>query len=316
MDSIKKLSIIDLIMDLNLDIIYMPSNTEVYVESLELNRPGLQLAGYFDFFSNDRVQIIGKTEYTYFEKIDSQKRAKILDKYFSYEIPALIITSGLEVNKDFIDYAVKYNRILLSTKKNTSKITSKLLAYLESKLSPTTSVHGVLVDVYGIGVLIKGDSNIGKSETALELIQRGNRLVADDSVEIRKEDDNKLVGRAPEILKYMLEIRGIGIIDVSTLYGVGAVKNAKTIDMVIYLESWDSTKYYDRLGLDKDYEKILGVKLEKLVIPVRPGRNTAMIVEVAAMNYRQRKMGYDAAVEFNNKLLNIIDKKANNDDDM
>lgn len=315
MDTDKKIPIKDLIMDLRLDIVYMPKDSSIYVESTELNRPGLQLAGYFEFFSNDRIQIVGKTEYNYFAKVDSKKREEILDKYFSYDIPALIITSGLDASSDFIKYAKKYNKILLSTKKNTSKITSKLLSYLESKLSPTTTIHGVLVDVYGIGVLIKGDSNIGKSETALELVQRGNRLVADDSVEIRRHDDNKVVGKSPEILKYLLEIRGIGIIDVRSLYGVGAIKNSKSIDMVVYLEAWDSTKYYDRLGLDKDYEKILGVNLEKLIIPVRPGRNTSMIIEVAAMNFRQKGMGYDAAEEFNNKLLNMIDKKSNNSEE-
>ena len=314
MDTEKKVDIKDLAMDLRLDIVYMPQDSDIYVESSELNRPGLQLAGYFEFFSHDRIQIVGKTEYNYFAKVDAKKREEILDKYFSYDIPALIITSGLAISPDFFVYAKKYNRVLLNTKMNTSKITSKLLSYLEARLSPTTTIHGVLVDVYGIGVLIKGDSNIGKSETALELVQRGNRLVADDSVEIRKQEDHKVVGTSPEILKYLLEIRGIGIIDVRSLYGVGAIKNSKTIDMVVYLEAWDSTKYYDRLGLDKDYEKILGINLEKLIIPVRPGRNTSMIIEVAAMNFRQKGMGYDAAYEFNNKLIDMIDKKSNDDE--
>nr|WP_330374161.1 HPr(Ser) kinase/phosphatase [Clostridioides difficile] len=180
---------------------------------------------------------------------------------------------------------------------------------MDNKLAPHTTIHGVLVDIYGIGVLIKGESSIGKSETALELIQRGNRLVADDAVEIRKLDESMLVGQSPELIRHFLEIRGIGIIDVRSLYGVGAIKNSKMIDLVVHLEAWDETKYYDRLGLDKEYEEILGVNVEKLVVPVKPGRNTAMILEVAAMNFRQRGMGYDAAQEFTKKLSKLIDTK-------
>ena len=225
------------------------------------------------------------------------------------KFPVLIVSRDLEVKPDVIEFAKKYDRIVVSTKRNTTRLINRLSNYLDDKLAPRTTIHGVLVDIYGIGVLIKGESSIGKSETALELIQRGHRLVADDAVEIKKLDDSLLVGQAPEVLRHFMEIRGLGIIDVKSLYGVGATKTSKMIDLVIHLEGWDENKYYDRLGLDKEYEQILGVSTEKLVVPVKPGRNTAMVLEVAAMNYRQRGMGYDSAHEFTKKLSQLIDNK-------
>jgi HPr kinase/phosphorylase len=305
----KKVSIKEIINDLDLEVVYMPKDKDYYVYSQDINRTGLQFAGYFEYFAHERIQIVGKTEYTYFSQIDKKTREKILDKFFSYEIPALIVSKDLEINEDVLEKAKKYDRIVLTTDRNTTRLINRLSNYLDDKLAPTTTIHGVLVDVYGIGVLIRGDSSIGKSETALELIQRGHRLVADDAVEIRKTDDSILLGQAPEILRHFLEIRGIGIIDVRSLYGVGAIKNSKSIDMVVLLESWDDNKYYDRLGLDKEYDEILGVDLEKLVVPVKPGRNTAMVIEVAAMNFRQKGMGYDAAQEFTKNLSNLIDSK-------
>ncbi|WP_416390116.1 HPr(Ser) kinase/phosphatase [Terrisporobacter mayombei] len=286
----------------------MPKGKEYYVESEDVNRTGLPLAGYFEYFPYERIQIIGRTEYTYFQNIKKEKREKVLDKFFSYEIPVLIVTRDLDIDEDIIASAKKYNRVVLSSKCNTTRFINRLSNYLDNKLAPHVTMHGVLVDVYGIGVLIKGESSIGKSETALELIQKGHRLVADDAVEIRKVDDSRLVGQAPEILKHYMEIRGIGIIDVKSLYGVGAIKNQKAIDIVIELENWNQQKYYDRLGLDREYEEILGRQVEKLVIPVKPGRNTSMIIEVAAMNFRQKGMGIDAAQEFTQKLSNVIDK--------
>lgn len=303
-----RVSISQLIEDLNLEVVYMPKDKEYYVELEDVNRTGLPLAGYFEYFPYERIQIIGRTEYTYFKNIKKEKREKILDKFFSYEIPVLIVTRGLDIDEDIIVNAKKYNRVVLSSKNNTTRFINRLSNYLDNKLAPHVTMHGVLVDVYGIGVLIKGESSIGKSETALELIQKGHRLVADDAVEIRKVDDIRLVGQAPEILKHYMEIRGIGIIDVKSLYGVGAIKNQKAIDLVIELESWNQQKYYDRLGLDREYEEILGRQVEKLVIPVKPGRNTSMIIEVAAMNFRQRGMGIDAAQEFTQKLSQVIDK--------
>ena len=303
-----RVSISQLMRDLNLEVVYMPEKEEYFVESEDVNRTGLPLAGYFEYFTYERIQIIGKTEYTYFQNISKKEREEVLDKFFSYEIPVLIVTRGLEVDKDIIKKAKKYQRIVLSSKSNTTRFINRLSNYLDSKLAPHVTIHGVLVDVYGIGVLIKGESSIGKSETALELIQKGHRLVADDAVEIRKVDESRLVGQAPELLKHYMEIRGIGIIDVKSLYGVGAIKNQKAIDLVIELENWNQKKYYDRLGLDREYEEILGKEIEKLVIPVKPGRNTSMIIEVAAMNFRQKGMGIDAAKEFTEKLSQAIDK--------
>lgn len=301
-------SISQLIEDLSLEVVFMPTDKEYFVESEDVNRTGLPLAGYFEYFPFERIQIIGKTEYTYFQNIDPNKREEILDKFFSYKIPVLIVTRDLEIDNDIIEKAKKYERVVLSSKCSTTRFINRLSNYLDAKLAPHLTMHGVLVDAYGIGVLIKGESSIGKSETALELIQRGHRLVADDAVEIRKVDDNRLVGQAPELLRHYMEIRGIGIIDVRSLYGVGAIKNQKAIDLVIELENWNQQKYYDRLGLDAEYEEILGHKVQKLVIPVKPGRNTSMIIEVAAMNHRQKGMGYDAAQEFTKKLSQVIDK--------
>ena len=259
-----RVSISQLMRDLNLEVVYMPEKEEYFVESEDVNRTGLPLAGYFEYFPYERIQIIGKTEYTYFQNISKKEREEVLDKFFSYEIPVLIVTRGLEVDKDIIKKAKKYQRIVLSSKSNTTRFINRLSNYLDSKLAPHVTIHGVLVDVYGIGVLIKGESSIGKSETALELIQKGHRLVADDAVEIRKVDESRLVGQAPELLKHYMEIRGIGIIDVKSLYGVGAIKNQKAIDLVIELENWNQKKYYDRLGLDREYEEILGKEIEKL----------------------------------------------------
>ena len=303
-----RVSILQLIRDLNLRVEYMPEDSDFFVESEDVNRTGLPLAGYFEYFPYERIQIIGKTEFTYFENIDKDERRKRLDKFFSYEIPVLIVTRGLEISEDILEKAKKYKRAVLSSECSTTRFINKLSNYLDNKLAPHVTLHGVLVDVYGIGVLIKGESSIGKSETALELIQKGHRLVADDAVEIRKVDDSRLVGQAPELLKHYMEIRGIGIIDVKSLYGVGAIKNQKAIDLVIELENWNQQKYYDRLGLDREYEEILGKKVEKLVIPVKPGRNTSMIIEVAAMNFRQKGLGIDAAQEFTKKLSEVIDK--------
>lgn len=303
----RSVSIRDLAKDLDLEIVYMPDDVEYVVHYQDIHRPGLQFAGYFEHFTYDRIQIVGKTEYTYFSHIDRETRRAVLDKFFSYEIPALIVSRGLEVKPDVIEMAKKYNRVVLATKRNTTRLINRLSSYLDSKLSPTTSVHGVLVDVYGVGVLIRGESSVGKSETALELVQRGHRLVADDAVEITKIDENILIGQSPEVLRHFMEIRGIGIIDVRSMYGVGAVKDSKVIDIIIRLENWNDNTYYDRLGLDKEYEEILGIDIEKLVVPVKPGRNTAMILEVAAMNFRQKRMGYDAAQEFTKKLTNLID---------
>ncbi|SHK16443.1 HPr(Ser) kinase/phosphatase [Tepidibacter formicigenes] len=301
-----KVSVRQIIEDLKLKVVYMPEDIDYYVTSSDVNRPGLQYAGFFDYFSNDRIQIVGMGEYQYFQYLDKETRWKRFDKLFSYDIPALVLTRGLTPSEDAIECAKKHKRIFLSTEMNTTRFINKLSNYLDAKLAPSTTIHGVLVDVYGIGTLITGESGVGKSETALELVKRGHRLVADDAVEIRKIDDAVLIGQAPELIQYLMEIRGVGILDIKSLFGVGAVKPKKYIDMVINLECWQEGKYYDRLGIDEEYMDILDIPVEKITIPVKPGRNIAMIIEVAARNYRQKAMGYNAAQEFNNKLMHRL----------
>ncbi len=303
----EKVSVKEMIEDLNLEVVYMPENVEQYITSSDVNRPGLQYAGFFDYFAYDRIQIVGRGEYEYFQHLDEKTRWERLDKLFSYDIPALLLTRGLDPSKDAIDACKKHNKIFLRTHMNTTRFINKISNYLDSKLAPTTTLHGVLVDVYGIGVLITGESGVGKSETALELIKRGHRLVADDAVEIKKTEEDLLTGQAPDIIKYLMEIRGVGILDIKSLYGVGAIKPSKLIDMVVYLESWKDGKYYDRLGIDEEYMDILGIPVEKIMIPVKPGRNLAMIIEVASRNFRQKAMGYNAAKVFNDKLMKKLD---------
>ena len=307
----KKVTVRELIDDLKLKEIICPEGKaeKMIITEKEINRPGIQLAGYFDYFTPERIQIIGKTEYTFFGNFDEESRDNTLSQYFSYDIPIVIVTRGMELRDDFFKWASKMGTIVCSTKKETPRFINKLSSYLEERMAPTQTVHGVLVDINGVGVLIKGESSIGKSETALELVQNGNRLVADDAVEIKRSDDGVLIGQSPELLRNYLEIRGIGIIDIRSLYGARSINPRKRVDLVAYLESWNPEKYYDRLGLDKDYEYILDTKIEKIVVPVKPGRNIAMVLEVAAMNYRQRQLGNDAAIEFSNKLTDVIENK-------
>jgi HPr kinase/phosphorylase len=272
----------------------------------------MELTGVVEYFRDNakrRIQIIGTKEWLYLQSLESDVRRERTRVLFTDETPVIIFSKNFEIPQEMIELSEQTGLPLLRSEKETTVLFTAISNYLEDALSPIESVHGVLVDVNRIGVLIKGKSSIGKSETALELIQRGHRLVADDAVEIKKLDDSLLVGQAPELLRHFMEIRGIGIIDVKSLYGVGATKTSKMIDLIINLESWDDNKYYDRLGLDREYEQILGVNVEKLEVPVKPGRNTAMILEVAAMNFRQRGMGYDSAQEFTKKLSQLIDKK-------
>lgn len=305
----------DLIDNLNLkEIISPPGKAErTFVTEKEINRPGIQLAGYFDYFAAERVQVVGKTEYTFFGQFDKEQREETMKKLFSYDIPVLIVTRGLKLKDDFYHWAEEAGMIVCSTERETTRFINKLSSYLEDKMAPQETVHGVLVDINGVGVLIKGESSIGKSETALELVQNGNRLVADDAVVIRRIDEGLLTGQAPEILRNYMEIRGIGIIDVHDLYGARSINISKRIDMVAYLEYWKNDQYYDRLGLDRDYEYILGEKIEKIVVPVKPGRNVALVLEVAAMNYRQRQLGLDSAVEFSKKLEKEISENGKKD---
>ncbi len=298
----------DLIRDLKLEVVYKPEDTDYLIKIDDINRPGLQFSGFFEYFAYDRVQIVGATEYTYFSYIENEKRKEILDKYMSYEVPLVIVSRGLEINEDVIEYAKKYNRILVSTKYATTKIIHKVSTYLTEAMAPKTSMHGVLVDIFGVGVLIRGESGVGKSEAALELVQRGHRLVADDSVELSRLDTDEILGQAPELLGHHLEIRGIGIINIATLYGVGAVKHTKTVELIVDLEHWNKEVSYDRLGLETESKNILGIDIESKVIPVKPGRNTAMVIEVAAMKAREKSMGYDAAKEFTARLNAMINE--------
>lgn len=305
-ENVEKVSVETLIKDLNLEVIVEAENNKIDITTSDVNRPGLQFAGFYEHFAYERVQIMGKVETTFVEQLPDEVLAERADKFFAYPIPCLIVTRDLNIRQEIIEAAKKHDRYLLRTKEASTKFINRLINYLDEKLAPQITIHGNLVDVYGIGVLLLGESGIGKSETALELVKRGHRLVADDAVEIRKIGEDKLQGSAPEIIRHFIEIRGIGILDVKTLYGVGSVRNSMSIDLVIQLEEWDEDKYYDRLGLEDEYIKFLDVEVPKLTIPVRPGRNLAIIVEVAAMNHRQKQMGYNAAHELNKKLLKQI----------
>ena len=271
--------------------------TDIQILTAEINRPALQLAGFLEHFANERVQIIGYVEYSYLMQLNPQEREFKYERFISSRIPCIVFCRQTDPSKDMLELAVKYNVPTFVTEKTTSAFMAEIIRWLGVQLAPCISIHGVLVDVYGEGVLITGESGIGKSEAALELIKRGHRLVSDDVVELRKVSDVTLVGSAPDITRHFIELRGIGIIDVKALFGVGSVKNTQAVDMVIKLEEWDRNKEYDRLGLNEEYIDYLGNKLVCYSIPVRPGRNLAVIVESAAVNHRQKKMGYNAAEE-------------------
>jgi len=279
---------------------------DILITTPDVNRPGLQLAGYMDYFGSDRIQIIGKVETTYLSSLVPEERYKRLDEFFKNGFPCIVIARGLEVTPEMLEIAKKYEIPILRTDDITSNFLSSLIRYLNVQLAPRITKHGVLVEVYGEGILILGESGVGKSETALELVKRGHRLIADDVVEIRRVSDKTLLGSAPDIIRHFIEIRGIGILDVKNLYGMGSVKMLETINLVINLELWDEKKNYDRLGLIDEYTDILGIKAPSLTIPVRPGRNLAIIVEVAAMNNRQKNMGYNAAKVLNERVMGEI----------
>ena len=277
----------------------------------EVNRPALQLTGYFDHFDAEHVQVIGYVEYTYLEHLSREEKIPVYEKMLSYQIPCLIYTTMTKPDPDMVELARKYDVPIFITKKATSAFMAEVIRWLNVELAPCISIHGVLVDVYGEGILIMGESGIGKSEAALELIKRGHRLITDDVVEIRKVSDDTLVGTAPDITRHFIELRGIGIIDVKNLFGVQSVKETGNIDLVIKLEEWDRDKEYDRLGLEEEYTEFLGNKVVCHSLPIRPGRNLAVIVESAAVNHRQKKMGYNAARELYNRVQNSLMKNMN-----
>jgi len=283
------------------------SNTTITTPNI--NRPALQLAGYFDHFASDRVQIIGYVEYTYLKHLTVEQRVPVYEKFLSSEIPCVIFSSQTEPDDEFLQLAIKYNKPLLATDQETSPFMAECIRALSTMLAPCISIHGVLVDVYGEGVLLMGESGVGKSEAALELVKRGHRLVTDDVVEIRKVDEETLIGRSPAITRHFIELRGIGIVDVKELFGVSSIRESKQIDMVIRLEDWNKDKEYDRLGLTEEYTEFLGTKVVCHTLPIRPGRNLAVIVETAAANNRQKKLGYNAAQELYRRVQESISGK-------
>lgn len=281
----------------------------------DINRPALQMAGYFEHFEATRLQIIGFVEYTYMESMEDERKHYIYEELLSNDIPGIVFCRELQPDPLFREIAVKNGVPILTTKKATSAFMAEIIRWLNVKLAPCISVHGVLVDVFGEGVLITGESGIGKSEAALELIKRGHRLVTDDVVEIRKVSDETLIGTAPDITKHFIELRGIGIVDVKTLFGVSSVKDTQNIDLVIRLEDWDKDKEYDRLGLEEEYTEYLGNKVVCHNIPIRPGRNLAIICESAAVNHRQKKMGYNAAQELYTRVQNSLARRRDEEDE-
>lgn len=303
--NVKLSKIID---EFKLEEIYVP-NRDILIETADINRAGLQIAGFFDYFDPNRLQICGMVEYTYLSKFSSEEKLKKLNDLFSKGIPAFIITREMEIFPEIIEIAEKYQINILRTSLSTSSFTSALIAFLNVELAPRITRHGVLVEVYGEGILILGESGVGKSETAVELMKRGHRLVADDAVEIKRVSSKSLVGTSPEVIRHFIEMRGIGIVDVKKIFGMGAVKDTEKIDLIIHIEPWQKDKQYDRLGLTDNYTTILGIDVPSLTIPVRPGRNLAVIFEIAAMNNRQRRMGYNAAEALNNRLLNQMSEE-------
>ncbi len=302
-------SLRSLINEFQLEEIYSPENIEeIVVTRNEVNRPGLQLAGFFDHFEPSRIQIIGKVEYHYLCFMTPEQRYDSFKNFFEKKIVCLVFSSELEVFKEAIELAREYGIPILRTKVTTSHFMAALISSLGVSLAPRITRHGVLVEVYGEGVLILGDSGIGKSEIAIELVKRGHRLIADDAVEIKRVSDKTLVGSAPELIRHYIELRGIGIVDVRRLFGMGSVKISEKIDLVINLEHWQDGKFYERVGLETEYTEIMGIKIPSITIPVNPGRNLAVVLEIAAMNNRQKKMGYNTAVEFNKKLMGHMGK--------
>ena len=294
--------------EMSLEILTVPDDyDERIIDRNEVNRPGMPLAGFYDHYEKGRIQIIGKVESLYINQLTPEERSRSLEEFFASDPVAVVISTNIEPAEGMVELATKYRVPLLRTPENTSEFMARLIAYLNLALAPRITRHGVFVEVYGEGILILGDSGIGKSETAIELVKRGHRLIADDAVELKRVSAKTLVGSAPEIIRHYVELRGIGIIDVRRLFGMGSVKDTEKVDLIINLEPWVQGKMYDRLGMDDEYTDILGIKIPSIIIPVRPGRNLAVILEIAAMNNRQKRMGYNTAVEFNKKLMGQYD---------
>lgn len=296
-------SLAELADEIKLKVVYTPKDlTKIMVSNNDINRPGLQLTGFYAYFNTEKIQICGNTEFAYLKGLEKDTRKNALDTLFSYKFPALIITKSHEPFPEMLDAAKSNSVPILSTDLDTSELMARTIAFLNLHLAQRITRHGVLIEIYGEGVLIVGESGVGKSETAIELVKRGHRLVADDAVEIKKVSAISLVGSSPDNIRHFIELRGIGIVNARRLFGMGAVKMTEKIDLVVKLEPWDPDRVYDRMGVDSEYTNILGVNVPSITIPVKPGRNLAVILEVAAMNNRQKKMGYNAAQELLNNL--------------
>ena len=296
----------DFVKDLNLLVLSPSTHETLPIDSADFNRPGMQFSGFYDYFAYERPQVIGKVEMTYLQNLSAEARRAMFAQYFSYAIPCVICCRGMRPPADLVETALAHNVPVYLTEQVTTKFSYRLVTYLNRVLAPHVTQHGVLVDVYGIGVLITGESGVGKSETALELVKRGHQLVADDAVDICRIADDRLIGTCPEMIRHLMEVRGIGLIDVKSIFGIGAVETTKSIDLVVRLEQWVEGKEYDRLGLQEQRVSILGVKIPEQLIPVRPGRNLAIIIEVSARNLSLNRLGFNAAQELDRRLNLIL----------
>ena len=305
-------TLMDLKSELDFNLVYQAKRYfTVSITEPEVNRPGLQLAGYFRKFKNKRLQMIGNQEWYYLSEMEPDERRESLDKLFEQDVPAIIFAAGNEVFKEALESAEKYDITIFKIDKKTNIVLEELKNFIDEALAPTTRIHGVLLDVYGVGVILTGDSGVGKSETDLDLIAKGSKLISDDSVIIKKMDD-RLIGTSPEITKHFMEVRGVGIIDIQRFFGVGSGMEKREVEMIAHLELWDDEKEYVRLGLEDTYQEILGVDVVKYTIPVKPGRHTAMIIEVATNNFKQKQLGYNPAVALNERIMSSIRKRKEN----
>lgn len=298
----------DLYENLKFELVAGEKGLDREITTSDISKPGIEMTGYFKFYPRERIQLIGRTEMSYFLELDEREKFHRIESLFSRETPGIVVARNMEVPEVLIKAGNEKNVPIFKSPLKTTRVISRITNFLEEKFAPFTAIHGVLLDIYGVGVLITGESSIGKSETALELVKRGHRLVADDSVEIRQEDYENLIGTAPNLIEHLLEIRGLGIINVMTLFGAGSVRLLKKINIVIHLEEWDEMKEYNRLGLEEETEQIMDVVLPKATVPIRPGRNLAVIIEVAAMNFRVKLFGLNPAEEFSDRLTSKIEQ--------
>lgn len=305
----QRLTLEDMMKPMAMEAIYMPEGgLDIEITSTDINRPALQMVGFFDYFDETRIQVLGMVEHTYLKKMSKEERYNVLERLFSFRFPALVITRSMECFPEMLEIAEKYKVPVLRSSMHTAQFVSGAIFLLNDHLGPQMTMHGVLVEVYGEGILLTGESGVGKSETAIELVKRGHRLIADDAVVVKRVTSTTLKGTAPTNIQYFIELRGIGIINVRKIFGIGAVKEEAMIDMEIHLENWDQNKVYDRLGMDTHYANILDVDIPTITVPVMPGRNLAIIIEVAAMNNRQKRLGYNAADEINKLIMGISEE--------